>query len=41
MDSTGHNPDVHLPEHRGCTLPIGALRAILEGPEISESDLKD
>lgn len=29
------------PEHRGRTLPAGALRSIPEGAEIPESDWKD
>ena len=32
---------VIVPEHRGRTLPIGTLRAILKGAEIPESEWKD
>jgi predicted RNA binding protein YcfA (HicA-like mRNA interferase family) len=32
---------VIVPEHRGRTLPLGTLRAILKGAEIPESDWKD
>ena len=32
------NVQVIVPEHRGRTLPIGTLRAILKASEISESE---
>ena len=32
---------VTVPAHRGRTLPLGTLRAILKGAEIPESEWKD
>jgi predicted RNA binding protein YcfA (HicA-like mRNA interferase family) len=32
---------VIVPEHRGRTLPVGTLRAILKGAEIPESEWRD
>ena len=32
---------VTVPEHRGRTLPVGTLRAILKGAEIPESEWRD
>ncbi|HEY0379157.1 MAG TPA: type II toxin-antitoxin system HicA family toxin [Pyrinomonadaceae bacterium] len=32
---------VIVPEHRGRTLPVGTLRAILKGADISESEWRE
>jgi predicted RNA binding protein YcfA (HicA-like mRNA interferase family) len=39
--NSGNGLQVIVPEHRGRTLPIGTLRAILKGGEIPESEWKD
>ena len=35
---TGKRLQVIVPEHRGRTLPLGTLRAILKGAEIPETE---